>query len=76
MIITPFEQIKKNLTEEIPHKLINKLPDKWEKVGNILTIVLHSDLKDYKEIIGKNYAEVLNCKTVLNDIGGITGELR
>lgn len=76
MIIKPFEQIKKDLTKKIPHKFIIKLPDKWEKVGNILTIKLLYDLENYEGVIGKKYAEVLNCKTVLNDIGGITGELR
>jgi tRNA wybutosine-synthesizing protein 2 len=33
-------------------------------------------LDEYKNIIGKKYAEVLNCKTVLKDIGGIKGEFR
>lgn len=57
-------------------KLLSKLPNKWEKVGDVLIIVLPSDLNGYKKLIGKNYAKVLGCKTVLNDTGGIKGEFR
>ncbi len=76
MIETPFKQIKKALVNEIPSELIDSLPDKWEKNGDVLIIVFPSNLDKYKEIIGKRYAEVLKCKTILRDVGGITGELR
>ncbi|UCF50039.1 MAG: class I SAM-dependent methyltransferase family protein [Thermoplasmatales archaeon] len=72
----PFIQIKKSLLNEIPSNLINRLPQKWEKIGDILTIVLPSIFNENKKIIGEKYAEILNCKTVLNDIGGIKGEFR
>ena len=35
MILTPFEEIKKILSKEIPSNLIDMLPDKWEKVGDV-----------------------------------------
>ena len=76
MVETPFEQIKNSLIKKIPKEIINKLPDKWEKIGDVLTIVIPSDLHEYENIIGKKYAEVLNCKTVLKDVGGIIGEFR
>jgi len=76
MIKTPFNEIQQLLSKKIPLKLLSKLPNKWEKVGDVLTIVLSPELNDYKEIIGKNYANVLGCKTVLNAIGGIKGEYR
>lgn len=76
MVEIPIEQIKKSLSKHIPSRLTSKLPEKWEKVGEVITVALHPDFKNYKEVIGKKYAEVLNCKTVLNDIGGISGELR
>jgi len=76
MIITPFNEIQQLLSEKIPLKLFEKLPAKWEKVGNVLTIILPSEFNNYKDLIGKNYAKVLGCKTVLNDIGGIKGEFR
>lgn len=72
----PFDKIKKLLSKEIPPKLLNKLVNKWEKVGNILTIKLPYGFEGYEVIIGKKYAEVLNCKAVLNDLAGIKGELR
>jgi tRNA wybutosine-synthesizing protein 2 len=73
---TPFEQIKKSLTEKIPSDLVSKIPDKWEKVGEVGVIKLHPDLGKYSETIGENYAKILQCKTILNDVGGITGEYR
>jgi tRNA wybutosine-synthesizing protein 2 len=73
---TPFNQIKKSLSKNIPTELFERIPDKWEKIGDVLTIVLSPDLNPYKEIISKEYADVLGCKTVLNDIGGIVGEFR
>jgi len=76
MTETPFIKIKNSLIKEIPSELVNKLPEKWEKIGNILTISLPSILVKYENIIGKNYAEILKCKTVLKDIGGIKGEFR
>jgi len=69
-------EIRHLLKKKLPLKLLNKIPIKWEKIGDVLTIVLSQDFKDYNELIGKSYAEVLSCKTVLNDIGGIEGEFR
>jgi len=76
MIEKPLENIKKSLSYTVPLELINFLPEKWEKIGNILTIKLNEKLSSYREEIGKAYAEVLHCKTVLNDFGGISGIYR
>ena len=76
MVETPFVQIKKFLLKTMNKKLINNLPDKWEKVGDVVTIKLPAELKKYSKQIGKTYAEVLDCKAVLNDIGGISGTYR
>jgi tRNA wybutosine-synthesizing protein 2 len=73
---TPFKEIRQLLSKKIPSELLSKIPNKWEKVGDILTIGLSTEFNDYKEFIGKNYAKVLGCKTVLNAIGGIEGEFR
>ena len=72
----PFEKIKKNLQNEIPEEIFEKLPSKWEKIGEVLTIVLPQDVKSYKKTIAEAYASVLGCKTVLNDTGSINGEYR
>ncbi|MCK4348982.1 MAG: class I SAM-dependent methyltransferase family protein [Thermoplasmatales archaeon] len=76
MVETPFDKIKESLSKQIPKNLVRKIPDKWEKTGEVLTIKLPTDLKNYEKEIGEVYAMILNCKTVLNDIGGISGVYR
>lgn len=76
MIETPLNQIKKLLSNEIPSELICYLPEKWEKIGDVLTIKLNESLRKHQEKIGERYAEILHCKTALNDVGGISGTYR
>ena len=76
VIETPFNHIKRNLSKSIPSKLINKIPDKWEKIGEVLILRLPSELAKYQQQIGEKYADVLDCKTVLQDISGISGIYR
>ena len=53
MIETPFDQIKKLLSKEIPSELLSKIPDKWEKIGSVVTIRLPKELLRYREKIGE-----------------------
>jgi len=76
MVETPLSKIKKSLSNEIPLELTNYLPEKWEKIGDIVIIKLNEKLRNYGGKIGKTYAEILCCKTVLNDVGGISGIYR
>ena len=76
MTVTPFDKIKKSLSDDIPSDLLNYLPEKWEKIGNVLIIKLSKKLTNYKNIISREYAKNLICKTILNDVGGISGEYR
>jgi len=76
MVETPFDEIKKSLSKKIPTELFNRTPDKWEKIGDVVTIKLPPELKGYKTQIGEHYAKALKCKTVLNDVGGISGIYR
>lgn len=76
MVLKPIKQVKKDLKYKLPIGLLNKIPYKWEKIGDILIIKLDEKLDDYKTIIGESYAEIIKAKTVLNDIGGISGTLR
>ena len=76
MVNVPFEQIRENLSKIVPEELITKIPDKWEKIGDVGILKLPSVLENYYEIIGKNFADVLDCKTILNDVGGIIGPFR
>jgi tRNA wybutosine-synthesizing protein 2 len=72
----PFKKIKQSLVNDIPSDFLSNLPDKWEKIGDILIIVLPPILNEYKNLIGKKYSEVLKCKTVLRYLGRISGEFR
>ncbi|DAC72381.1 MAG TPA: class I SAM-dependent methyltransferase family protein [Thermoplasmata archaeon] len=73
---TPFNSIKKKVSSFIPSELVDILPDKWEKIGSVVTIALPDDLRPYQQTIGKAYAEVLGCTSTLNDVGGISGVYR
>lgn len=72
----PFLEIKNNLSGLIPNHLIQYLPKKWEKIGNILILKIEKSLLNYEDIIAKNYAVVLKCKSVFKDTGAISGPLR
>jgi len=73
---TPLAQIKKTLSLYIPPEMISRLPDKWEKIGTVVTLRLPQELQQQQEVIGKVYAKVLGCTTVLNERGGISGVYR
>jgi len=76
MVLKPVKQIRKNLKNKIPLEYIRFLPSKWEINGEVLIIKLDKRFEGYKTVIAETYSNVLNCKTVLNDVGGIAGEFR
>lgn len=76
MASSPYDEIKKIIKHKIPVELLKKIPKKWEKIGNILIIKLSDDLKNYKNEISEAYSNILECKSVLNDIGGVEGVYR
>lgn len=76
MINTPFTKITTALADIIPQKEIRRLPQKWELIGTVAIIKLPKELDKNKAIIAKHYAKYLQCKTILNDVGGITGIYR
>jgi len=73
---TPYEEIHELLMDSLPAEILDMIPRKWEKIGSICILRYEDALDRYSSIIGKVYAEVLGCKSVLRDYGGITGELR
>jgi len=73
---TPYEIIKEKSSNLIPAYLVDFLPRKWEKLGDVLIVKFPECLKEYKVEIARIYADVLKCKSVLEDVGGIRGELR
>lgn len=52
------------------------LPRKWEKVGDILILRFPKKIAQLKTQVAKTYAEVLEAKTVCEDVGGISGVYR
>ncbi len=70
----PMKDILANL--DIPDELMEKIPQRWEFMGNVLVIKLDKEVQNYKSQIAEVYAGILNVKTVLWDTGGITGEFR
>ena len=76
MVVTVFDQIKTQLQNTIPEHLLRFLPKKWEKIGDVLILKIPKQLYPYHQDIGANYAEILHCKSVLNDLGEITGRYR
>ena len=75
-MLTPFDEIKDKLAPYIPENLIFSLPNKWEKIGDVLIVKLPKELEAYSEHVGWAYAETLNCKSVLVDKHGISGIYR
>mgnify|MGYP001135619605 CR=1 FL=1 len=71
----PYHQIKHELSALITPSLLRFIPKKWEKIGDVLILKFPEGLQD-KEIVAEVYARVLNCRTVMEDIGGIKGVKR
>lgn len=59
----------------LPEEYRKNLPEKYERIGDILIIHLNSTLNTYKKEIGEAYKEALKVKTVLLK-GKIAGEFR
>ncbi len=72
---TPFEEIKEKTKETLREDELAVLPEKWEKLGDILVIKFPEGVKGKREI-SKIYADVLGCRAVLEDTGGIRGMKR
>lgn len=66
-IFVPYEEIRKQLRGKISEEDYRLLPRKWEKIGDVLIIKMRG-IKE-KEKIARVYANVLNCKAVLEDFG-------
>ena len=73
--LTPQEQILYRLSD-LPADITEKLPTKWESAGEIIILKMDESCREFKETIGRAYAEVLNANTVCADISGVSGEFR
>ena len=74
---SPIVEIRNDLAEQgLDRAIIEKLPDNWEMLGDVLIIKLPEELMPSKKIIAEAYAGVLSAKSVLRDLGAIHGEGR
>ncbi len=76
MVKKPFQEIKDQLVPILSNEQCNVLPKKWEKIGDVLILSLDEKLLPIERNVAKVYADVLSCKSVLKDVGGINGPLR
>lgn len=70
----PIDQVR--AMAEVPEELKLLLPEKWEQLGDVVTLRLPKELIEHGDRAGEAYARVLKAKAVLNDVGGISGGLR
>lgn len=57
----------------VPHGLA---PTRWELLGDVVVLRLSEPAREYGAAIGAAFAEILNARTVLEDLSGIHGVLR
>ena len=70
----PIDQVLDEV--KIPVQLKAALPRKWELFGDVLVLRLDSSLDKHERAVAEAYARVLRAKTVLRDVGGISGDFR
>lgn len=72
---TPMEEIRARIREELSEVDLEMLPDSWEKIGDVL-ILRFPDGFAAKRRAAAIYGDVLGCRAVLQDTGGISGVMR
>jgi tRNA wybutosine-synthesizing protein 2 len=70
----PIDQVRAMVA--VPEALKLLLPEKWEQLGDVVVVKLPNELNAHDRDIGEAYAKALNAKTVLRDVGGVSGDLR
>lgn len=61
---------------ELPLEKKRLLMRKWELIGNVLILRIPEELRFARQKLAKLYAEVLGADTVLEELSGISGEMR
>ena len=72
--VPPIEIVRR--TVDIETSLIRLLPEKWERIGDVLVMRIPSELREWREKVARAYATVLGARSVLEDMAGIEGEWR
>ena len=70
----PIDQVRAMVA--VPETLKLLLPEKWEQLGDVVVVKLPNELNAHERAIGEAYAKALKAKTVLRDVGGVSGDLR
>jgi tRNA wybutosine-synthesizing protein 2 len=68
---SPFEEIVGDAP--IPTELKERLPRKWELLGDVLLMRLPDELVPYKSAVGEVYARHLHARAVCRETGAISG---
>lgn len=69
---TPHAQV----LARVPPALRTFVPEKWEKLGDVVVLRLPHAARPHAGEIAAAFADVLRAKCVVDDIGGVSGELR
>jgi tRNA wybutosine-synthesizing protein 2 len=78
----PLREVQKDPIDQViemvwmPEQLKSALPRKWERFGDVLVLRLDPSLDRYEREIAEAYSTVLNTKSVLRDVGGVSGDFR
>ena len=70
----PFQHILDMIN--LPEHLKSFLPKKWKRLGSALVLKIPDELEDYKNEIGKTYAQVLGVHSVFKVTSTIKDEFR
>lgn len=73
---TPRERVAARLSGSLRPEDVEQLPRKWELLGDVLVLRLPDALRARGAAVAEAYAAELHARTVLEDVGGIAGELR
>lgn len=73
---SPHEGVVAALAGTLPSALLALVPDKWEQHGDVLVLRLPPELRAHERIVAEAFARELRLKSVLDDAGGVEGELR
>jgi len=74
---SPQETIARRLSERgLESPLLELVPAKWERLGDILVIRLDERLRSCEEEVAEAFMDVLGMRAVYVDESGIEGELR
>ena len=72
--VDPIDRIRAEA--EVPESVRDRLPDKWERLGDVVVIRLPRGLEEFEDAIGSVYGSVLRARAILVEAGGITGDFR